>query len=162
MMLVVVNNLTDYGANLVFVRHVLAMDTVFPGGPRDWRAITGDPAQHGFYAVIILWEALAAGLLGAGAWRMLRCRRADGAAWERAKALAEVGLVTGLFLWLVAFLAVGGEWFLMWQSATWNGQPAAFRMFAVTGLVLLYLTRSDRPPPGGMEPTLTRGGRGSA
>jgi len=42
-------------------------------------------------------------------------------------------------MWSAAFLSVGGEWFLMWQSRTWNGQDAAFRMFVVLGIVLLYL-----------------------
>jgi predicted small integral membrane protein len=46
-------------------------------------------------------------------------------------------------MWMVAFLGVGGEWFLMWQSKTWNGQDAAFRMFTVIGIVLLLLTRPD-------------------
>jgi predicted small integral membrane protein len=41
--------------------------------------------------------------------------------------------------WLVAFLVVGGEWFLMWQSKNWNGQDAAFRMFAIIGIALLFL-----------------------
>jgi len=27
----------------------------------------------------------------------------------------------------------------MWQSRTWNGQDAAFRMFAVTGITLLLV-----------------------
>jgi predicted small integral membrane protein len=31
-------------------------------------------------------------------------------------------------MWLVAFLDVGGEWFLMLQWNTWNGQEEAFRM----------------------------------
>jgi predicted small integral membrane protein len=44
-----------------------------------------------------------------------------------------------LLLWLVAFLTIGGEWFLMWQSHIWNGQEEAFRNFAVVGLVLLIL-----------------------
>jgi predicted small integral membrane protein len=43
----------------------------------------------------------------------------------------------------VAFLEVGAEWFLMWQSATWNGQQEAFRMFAVLGIVLLLLLQAD-------------------
>jgi predicted small integral membrane protein len=41
--------------------------------------------------------------------------------------------------WFVAFLCVGAEWFLMWQSKSWNGQEAAFRMFAVEGVVLVVL-----------------------
>jgi predicted small integral membrane protein len=44
-------------------------------------------------------------------------------------------------MWLVAFLSVGGEWFLMWQSKTWNGQEAAFRMFTVIGIVLLLVAQ---------------------
>jgi predicted small integral membrane protein len=46
-------------------------------------------------------------------------------------------------MWLVAFLAVGGEWLLMWQSQIWNGQEAAFRNFAVVGIVLLVLLQQD-------------------
>jgi predicted small integral membrane protein len=46
-------------------------------------------------------------------------------------------------MWLVAFLSVGGEWFLMWQSHSWNGQEEAFRMFAVVGLVLLIVMQPD-------------------
>lgn len=48
-----------------------------------------------------------------------------------------------LLMWLVAFLSVGGEWFLMWQSKSWNGQEAAFRMFTVIGIILLVLIQPD-------------------
>jgi len=44
--------------------------------------------------------------------------------------------------WLVAFLTVGGEWFLMWQSK-WNGQEAASRMFLVMGVILLFVNSPD-------------------
>jgi len=40
-------------------------------------------------------------------------------------------------------LSVGAEWFLMWQSRIWNGQEAAFRMFAVVGIVLLILIQPE-------------------
>jgi predicted small integral membrane protein len=46
-------------------------------------------------------------------------------------------------MWLVAFLSVGGEWFLMWQSTSWNGQVAAFRMFTVVGIVLLLVAQRE-------------------
>jgi predicted small integral membrane protein len=46
-------------------------------------------------------------------------------------------------MWLVAFLSVGGEWFLMWQSKSWNGQEAAFRMFIVVGIVLIVLVQRE-------------------
>jgi predicted small integral membrane protein len=57
--------------------------------------------------------------------------------------VAIIALTVSLLQWLVAFLSVGGEWFLMWQSKSWNGQDAAFRMFTVIGIVLLFLVQSD-------------------
>jgi predicted small integral membrane protein len=32
----------------------------------------------------------------------------------------------------------------MWQSHTWNGQDAAFRMFVVVGIVMLLMLQPDR------------------
>ena len=57
--------------------------------------------------------------------------------------VAIAGLTVSLLQWLVAFLSVGAEWFLMWQSKTWNGQEAAFRNFAVIGIVLLLVAQPD-------------------
>ncbi len=37
--LVVFNNLTDFDSNYQFVRHVLMMDSTFPGNHGMWRAI---------------------------------------------------------------------------------------------------------------------------
>lgn len=40
---------------------------------------------------------------------------------------------------------VSGRWwgmFLIWQSATWNAQGAALRMFVVIGLILLFVSQS--------------------
>jgi hypothetical protein len=54
-----------------------------------------------------------------------------------------VALTLSLLMWLIAFLAVGGEWFLMWQSKNWSGQEAAFRMFTVIGIVLVLLIQPD-------------------
>ena len=44
-------------------------------------------------------------------------------------------------------MTVGGEWFLMWQSDTWNGQAAAFRLVATLGLFLVYLVLPDDESP---------------
>jgi hypothetical protein len=38
---------------------------------------------------------------------------------------------------------VGGERFLMWQSATWNGVETAFRLGVILGAVLVYLVQPD-------------------
>jgi predicted small integral membrane protein len=63
--------------------------------------------------------------------------------FHSAKRLPLLGLMLSLLLWLVAFLCVGGEWFLMWQSPTWNGQQEAFRMFVVVALTFLLILHHD-------------------
>src|SRR5471030_596947 len=83
--IVVFNNTTDSNSNYQFVRHVLSMDTTFPGNAGMWRAITQPALHKAFYASIILWEALSAALLGAGVWRLVRARAGTAAEWRRAK-----------------------------------------------------------------------------
>lgn len=141
--LIVLNNLADYGSNAAFVHHVLWMDSTFPGNHGMGRAIHPLWIHAVVYDGIIAWEAMTALLLWAGALRLSGAMRQPAPVFRKAKGTAIGGLTAGLLLWLVGFLAVGGEWFLMWQSATWNGEEAAFRMFAVTALVLLYLAMPE-------------------
>jgi predicted small integral membrane protein len=112
------------------------MDTTFPGNHGMWRAMTGTGWHLAFYLGIIGWEMVTMVLLAWGAWRMLRARKGSATAFGKAAELAVAGMTLSMMMWLVAFLTVGGEWFLMWQSKAWNGQDAAFRMFVVVGLVL--------------------------
>jgi predicted small integral membrane protein len=141
--LVVFNNLTDYEPNHRFVQHVLAMDTTFPGNHGMWRAIPSPKVQTLFYVSIITWEFITAALCWWGVTRLVRTRSAPATVFNAAKAIAIGALTFGCLMWFVAFLSVGAEWFLMWQSRTWNGQEAAFRMFAILGIVLIYLAMPD-------------------
>ena len=86
---------------------------------------------------------MAGALCAVGAWKIWQARAASPAVFQKAKTLAAFGLVVSMLQWLVAFITVGGEWFLMWQSSTWNGQDAAFRMFACLGIILLFLMQPD-------------------
>jgi len=141
---VVFNNLTDYDSNYQFVRHVLLMDSTFAGNHGMWRAIN-QPALHtAFYVSIIAWEFATMVLCWWGGIGMLRALRRTAAEFHRAKNVAIAALTLSMMMWLVAFLSVGGEWFLMWQSKSWNGQDAAFRMFAVIGIVLLLVAQPER------------------
>jgi predicted small integral membrane protein len=137
--LVAFNNITDYDSNFQFVRHVLMMDSTFPGNRGMWRATDAAWIHITFYLSIIAWEMANAVFGWWGALRLLRSLRASAGEFQRAKSVGVAALTSGLLLWFVAFLSVGGEWFLMWQSKTWNGQEAAFRMFAVEALVLILL-----------------------
>jgi predicted small integral membrane protein len=141
--LVVFNNLTDFGSNWEFVHHVLLMDTTFPGNRGMWRALPEHWLQIGFYLGIIAWEIATMILLWWGTVRMARAVRGPAAGFNAAKGVPVMALTLSMTMWLVAFLSVGAEWFLMWQSHTWNGQEAAFRMFAVVGLVLLIVLQAD-------------------
>jgi predicted small integral membrane protein len=142
---VVFSNVTDYDSNAPFVRHVLMMDSIFPGNHSMWRAINSPSTHTAFYVSIIAWETLTMLLCWWGAVRMLRAFNAHVAEFDRAKSVAIAALTLSLLMWLVAFLSVGGEWFLMWQSKTWNGQDAAFRMFAVVGITLLLVAQREAP-----------------
>jgi predicted small integral membrane protein len=141
--LVVFDNLTDFNSNYEFVRHVLSMDTIFPGSHAMYRALPL-PAWHlGFYYCIILWEAATAFLLWWGLAKLYNALRLPASKFNAAKRIPILALTISLLMWLIAFLTVGGEWFLMWQSHAWNGQEAAFRNFAVVGLILLILLQPD-------------------
>ncbi|WP_242451790.1 DUF2165 domain-containing protein [Rhodanobacter sp. T12-5] len=141
--LVAFGNITDYGSNLVFVQHVLAIDSIFPDAGIHYRAIHSPLLQHAAYVLIIATETLAAVLCGFGTWRLWHARRASSALFHRAKRLVVAGLTLGLLLWLGGFMAVGGEWFGMWMSTQWNGLASAFRFVVVLLLALVYLGQRD-------------------
>ncbi|MCW7944520.1 membrane protein [Streptomyces hygroscopicus] len=128
--LVAFGNITDFGTNQQFVRHVLAMDTTFKDHDLMWRAITSQALQDAAYVAIIVWETAAALALIAATWLWARRH-------PRARQFSTLGLLMLLLLFGAGFIAIGGEWFAMWQSKTWNGLDAATRVIVLTGVVLL-------------------------
>lgn len=143
MALIAFGNITDYGSNWPFVQHVLAMDTTFGSPGVMWRAIDDPTIQTIAYLAIIAAETMAAFVIWWGIARLWRARRDDAAAFRRAKDVAVAGVSLSLAIWLGGFLAVGGEWFAMWQSATWNGAESAGRFLLAGGIVLLFLNQPD-------------------
>ncbi|MBP1178146.1 DUF2165 family protein [Methylobacterium sp. PvR107] len=141
--LVALGNIVDPDLNLAFVQHVLSMDTISPDHSIHNRAIINPELQWLAFILIVLGEILAALPIWLGAIQMLRHLTEAGPRFARAKAPAIVGLSTGFLIWQAGFLGIGGEWFGMWMSKTWNGQESAFR-FAMTVLgVLIYLVQPD-------------------
>lgn len=141
--LVVFNNLTDFNSNYEFVHHVLSMDSTFPGNHAMYRALPLPAWYIAFYVSIILWEAATTVLLWWGFIKLFQALRLPASKFNTAKRVPVMALTLSLLMWLVAFISVGGEWFLMWQSRTWNGQEAAFRNFTVVGIVLIILMQLD-------------------
>ena len=141
--LLVLNNTTDYDSNYQFVRHVLMMDSTLPGNRGMWRALNSPVWHTSFYLSIIAWEIITMILCWWGGVNLARSLRGTSQAFNQSKRVAIAALTCALLMWLVAFLSIGGEWFLMWQSKTWNGQEAAFRMFTVVGIVLLLVTQPE-------------------
>lgn len=131
MALVAFGNITDFGTNQQFVRHVLAMDTTFKDEDLMWRAVTSRGLQDAAYVAIIVWETVAALVLIYGSW--LWARRDD----VRARHMSTYGLLMVMLLFGAGFIGIGGEWFSMWQSEDWNGLDAATRVFLFSGVVLI-------------------------
>lgn len=143
-LLVAFNNITDYASNFTFVRHTLSMDTTFPGNALKWRAISSPLLWHGAYGFIILGEALTGLLFACAALQMARALRADTACFARACALVPAGTALGFLIWFFGFSVVGAEWFVMWQSASWNGQQPAFRFFITMLAACIYVQQPEQ------------------
>jgi predicted small integral membrane protein len=144
MLLVVLGNTTDYGTNEAFVQHVLAMDTTFKSPEVMWRAVTSPTLATVAYLLIIVWEAATAVVLVAAFVAWVR-----GAAVARE--LSSLGWLMQVLLFAGGFITIGGEWFQMWQSDTWNGNSAALQnvLIASVGLILVHLpARSRAEHPG--------------
>ncbi len=142
--LVAFGNITDYGANFTFVQHVLSMDTTFPNNELRWRAITNPLLWNAAYWIIILGEALACAAYAAGTITLVRNLHASGALFNAAKRFFYVATALGFLVWFFGFMVIGGEWFAMWQSQTWNGQQAAFRFYAAVLGTGIFIALEDR------------------
>jgi predicted small integral membrane protein len=144
--LVTLGNLTDYGTNYAFVQHVLSMDTIFPGSTLRWRAITDPTLHRAAYALIIAAEAATAALFAVAAIRMAARLGAPRAEFRAAFVWVGAGTLVGVGLWFLGFMAIGGEWFAMWQSASWNGQEPAFRYAVIILLIGLWVMLDTDEP----------------
>ena len=93
--LVAFNNLTDYDSNFQFVRHVLMMDTTFPGNRAMWRAIDAPFFHHAGYVLIIATEVAVAVLCWFGSFRLLGAIN-DAERYNASKGPAIAGLTLGI------------------------------------------------------------------
>lgn len=141
--IVTYDNIVDYGTNYEFVKHVLSMDTTFPGNKLTGRAITDPRLWTLGYAGIIAAEGVVFLLLAVATFSMLMALRAPAASFQRAKTWMVAGATMGFMVWFFGFMVVGGEYFAMWQSKSWNGQEAAFRFYMTLLAVLIFVNQRD-------------------
>lgn len=136
MALIAFGNMTDYETNHQFVVHVLAMDTTFQSPNMMWRAITNSTVVTIVYVLIIVWETVAALVLIAATVAWVRALAGRGPV-TTARRLSSVGWVMWILLFAGGFVAIGGEYFQMWQSQDWNGLDAAMRNVIIAGVALV-------------------------
>ena len=141
--IVTYDNIVDYGTNYEFVKHVLSMDTTFPGNKLMGRAITDPRLWTLGYAAIIAAEGVVFLLLAVATFAMLMALRSPAASFQRAKAWMVAGAVFGFMVWFFGFMVVAGEYFAMWQSKAWNGQEPAFRFYMTLLAVLIFVNQKD-------------------
>jgi predicted small integral membrane protein len=72
---------------------------------------------------------------------LARARSSKAWAFQEAKRFIHLGAACEFLIRFLGFTVVGGEWFAMWMSDTWDGQQAAFRMCVL--LVLLFVVLPD-------------------
>jgi predicted small integral membrane protein len=142
-LLITFDNLIDYDTNYAFVRHVLTMDTTFPGNGLLYRRLMSPAMWQVAYALIIVGEGLTGSVLAVAAVLLCRHLRSNAALFKRAKRFVHLGAGLGFLVWFFGFMVVGGEWFQMWQSAMWNGQEATFRCYMTILVVLIFVNQPD-------------------
>ncbi len=107
--LVVFNNLTDFDSNYQFVRHVLMMDSTFPGNKAMWRAMSVNAHPSALLGVIALGSSYHDPAV-AGLGESPRSGASARGSIQPGQAHRHSRNVASLLMWLVAFVIVGGEW----------------------------------------------------
>lgn len=136
---VALDNIIDFQSNWLCVQHVLSMDTTFQAPALMGRAITSPLIQRCAYYFIITWEMVTAIICWWGCYALLAKIKANHACFNEAKKIAFIGLFLGFFLYMIVFMIIGGEWFSMWQSATWNGQMKAGLFINLIMFIMIFL-----------------------
>ncbi len=142
--IIVIGNVTDYYTNYHFVEHVFKMDTTFPDSHVHYRSIDNEFIYHLGYILIILSEGIMGWFCLSGSIAMYRQLK-NAAGFHQSKSKAVIGIMIGIAVWFFGFEVIGGEWFAMWQSSTWNGLASAERIvsFLVLSMILLQMKEEE-------------------
>lgn len=150
-LIIVFGNVTDYYTNYDFVAHVMKMDTVFPESNIDYRKVTNPLFFHMVYILLITLEGLMTFFCLKGSYVLLKAVKRDAKTFNKSKNWAVAGLIIGISIWFFGFQVVGGEWFAMWQSSSWNGLSSADRVVTFLVLILILFQFQDEELPSEQE-----------
>ena len=139
--IVVLNNITAPGANLAFVEHIMTMDTTNMDRGTQWRAIRSPILHRIAFVTILVLEMAFTVLCLVGSYFLAINLGAPADAWEAAKLFGYLGFMTALVVWFLIIQVVGAEWFVSWQSESWNAIRDSTRINLITlaGIILLRL-----------------------
>lgn len=135
---VFIGNLMDFDSNYEFVKHVLSMDTTFPGNKLMWRAINNKSLWLIAYWILILIEGIVALLGYVSVYKMLKNINNSLEEFSNAKVFGYYMFGLALALWYGGFAILGSEWFAMWQSKDWNGKQTAMDITEVALAFLIF------------------------
>lgn len=138
------NNIIDYTAIFLSIKHVFMMDSLMPQTSITYRAITSPILHYAGFIFIIALEILTGILCGLGAYKLFRVRNQDAMIFNHTKKMAVVGLTLGFLTWEVIFMSIGGEWFGMWMNPIFNNVlTTAFHIFITFLVILIYVAHHD-------------------
>ncbi|CAM3361612.1 DUF2165 domain-containing protein [Vagococcus fessus] len=128
--------------NFQFVKHVMSMDTV--NSVVDWRNFDSPMIWKTAYTLLICFET-ATFFIGVYALiRLLRALNKDNDAFFKAKLWGYLTFIFTLLIWFFGFIDIGGEWFKMWLSPSWNGQPIAMWLSILFSVLLVIFHQPER------------------
>lgn len=137
---VFIGNLMDFDSNYEFVKHVLSMDTTFPGNKLMWRSINNPTIWLLAYWFLIILEGVIALFGYISVVKMIQAVNKDLNQFSKAKSFGYYMFGLAILLWYGGFAVIGSEWFAMWQSDKWNGKQTAMDITTVVlGFLIIFI-----------------------
>ena len=135
----ITNPTNPNASNWPFVQGVLSGDGVPADSGFQYRFIDAEWFQVLSYVGIIAGETLTGILLAIAGILGLR-RSSSCPRWGGAQKWTFAGGTLGLAVFFLGFMAIGGNWFIMYLNSKWNGLEPAFQNSVMTGLMLMLVT----------------------
>jgi predicted small integral membrane protein len=127
----ITNPTNPNASNWPFVQGVISGDGVPADSGFQWRFIDATWFQAISYVLVMTMETLTGVILLVAGVKGLRAAPSS-ARWDRAQKWTLVGGLLGLGIFFFGFMVVGGNWFIMYLNAKWNGLEPAFQNSVMT------------------------------